>query len=122
MRTRSVFAAVTCAVLVFAASVGIVAADNRSAANEIRVTELAIETSGGEVLFPDAGLGNVVVTPCSRCRPVALLATSRTAWFAGEQRIRFNDLRTALVRKPSMQLVLFYDSRTLEMSRVLAGP
>lgn len=87
-----------------------------------RIAELAIEVSGNQVLFPSGGIGNVVVTPCEGCRPVALLASSRTQYFSGDQPIRFNDLRTALVRAPAMQLVVLYDARTLELSRVLSVP
>ncbi len=88
---------------------------------QLKVVELAIETVAGSVLLPSGTVGNVVVTACGKCAPVSLLATSSTQYFVARSQVSMADLRQALAGQPDAEVVVFYDVKTHELTRVRAN-
>lgn len=91
-----------------------------SAPAPMHALEQAIETRSGAVILPTGGIGNVVVTPCAGCRPVAMLAGSDTRWLLGERRVGFAEVQRALAAGPRVPVLLFYQGPGGALTRLVA--
>lgn len=86
----------------------------------IHALEQAIETRSGALLLPGGGIGTLTVTPCSGCRPMALMAGAATGWLLGERRVGFDELNRALAAGPRVPVMVFYRGSDLSVLRVVA--
>lgn len=86
----------------------------------IHALEQAIETRSGALLLPGGGIGTLTVTPCSGCRPLALLAGSTTGWMLGERSVGFAELSRVLATGPRVPVLVFYRGSDLALLRVVA--
>ena len=86
----------------------------------IRALEQAIETHSGALLLPGTAAGTLTVTPCAGCRPLTLLAGASTTWMLGDRAVGFADLRRMLQANPRLPVLVFYRSRDLALTRLVA--
>jgi hypothetical protein len=86
----------------------------------IRALEQAIETHSGALLLPGTAAGTLTVTPCAGCRPLTLLDGASTTWMLGDRAVGFADLRRMLQANPRLPVLVFYRSRDLALTRLVA--
>jgi hypothetical protein len=111
-------------VVILAAALGLAMTDSASAQapkGQLKAVELAIEASAESVLLPSDAPGNLIVTACAKCNPVSLLATSRSQYFIGRSQVQLADLRREMAARPGATVVVFYDGKTRELTRVVAS-
>jgi hypothetical protein len=82
--------------------------------------EQALETRSGAVILPSGGIGNVVVTPCANCRPIAMLAGSETRWLLGARRVEFAELQRTLSASARVPVLVFYQGPGGALTRLVA--
>jgi hypothetical protein len=63
----------------------------------------------------------VTVSACAKCNPVSLLATSRSQYFIGRLQVQLSELRREIAARPAATIVVFYDGKTRELTRVVAS-
>ncbi len=86
----------------------------------MRALEQAIETRSGALLLPGSAPGTLTVTPCTGCRPLSLLAGASTTWMLGDRAVGFAELRRVLQSNPRLPVLVFYRSRDLALTRLVA--
>lgn len=86
----------------------------------MRALEQAIETHSGALLLPGSAAGTLTVTPCAGCRPLTLLAGASTTWMLGDRAVGFAELRRVLQANPRLPVLVFYRSRDLALTRLVA--
>jgi hypothetical protein len=87
----------------------------------LKAIEQAIEASAGALVLPADAVGNLVVTACDRCAPVSLLVTARSQYFLKGTQVQLADLRRAIATRPEVDVVVFYDANTHELTRLTAS-
>ncbi len=85
------------------------------------ILEQAIEASASAVLLPSGASGMLVVTPCSGCPPKSLVTSPRTRFFIADAPVALAALRTGFAARPATSVTVLYDSRTHEVTRVVAS-
>lgn len=85
----------------------------------IHALEQALETRSGALLLPGGGIGTLTVTPCTGCRPLALLAGSATGWMIGERSVGFAELSRVLAAGPRVPVLVFYRGSDLALLRLV---
>lgn len=96
------------------------AAARTPAPTPIHALEQAIETRSGALLLPGGGIGTLAVTPCTGCRPLALIAGTTTGWMLGERSVGFDELSRVLAAGPRVPVMVFYRGTDLSLLRVVA--
>jgi hypothetical protein len=84
----------------------------------IKPVELAIETSGETLILPSGSVGTLVVSPCVKCAPLSLIAGARARYFIGRTAVSVEDVRRELASRTRAQVVVFYDAKSHELTRV----
>lgn len=105
------------------AGLAVVALPLRAAEPPPVILEQAIEARASAVLLPSSANGMLVVTGCTGCAPQSLVTTARTRYLADSVPVTLAALRAALASAPGAGLVVFYDAKSREVTRVMAsGP
>lgn len=87
---------------------------------ELRMVELAIETSLDRTVLPSGPNSTLVVTPCGGCEAMALPATARSRYFLGREQVSLTEFKRRLETRPKAMLVVLYRKDSREISRIIA--
>jgi hypothetical protein len=98
-----------------------VAANPTVAGPQVHAVELAIEAPADGLILPASAPGNVVVTRCTGCAPVSVLATARSRYFVGKVQVSLDELRRVVSGQPNASVVVLYDGKSRELTRILAS-
>jgi hypothetical protein len=85
------------------------------------VLEQAVEAHASSILLPAGASGMLVVKRCATCAPQSFVTSPRTRYFVEDTAIALADLRKGLAAVPAAFVTVLYDSRTHEVTRVVAG-
>ncbi|HNR22071.1 MAG TPA: hypothetical protein PKL49_03490 [Steroidobacteraceae bacterium] len=85
------------------------------------VLEQAVEAEAGSVLLPSGETGMIVVTSCEGCTPQSFVTTGKTRYLADGAPLALRDLRAGLASARHATVTVLYDSRTREVTRVIAN-
>lgn len=85
------------------------------------ILEQAIEVRASAIVLPSSAGGTLVVTRCTGCAPQSFVTTSRTRYQVASEPITLVALRAAFTAAPGAGLTVFYDSRSREVTRVIAS-
>lgn len=88
---------------------------------QLRALERAVEARAQQLVLPAQPRGTLVVTPCGGCAPLTLLATERTEYRIGAERVSLETLRRFLVVRPDTPVVVLGDAHGRELRRLLAS-
>lgn len=81
-------------------------------------SERPIETDTLGLPLPRAVPGSMTLRPCDVCTPVTLGLTASAQFFVDSKPVSFADLQ-ALARKSSANVVVFYDTKTNAVTRIV---
>lgn len=81
-------------------------------------SERPIETDIVGLPLPRAVPGSMTLRPCDVCTPVTLGLTTAAQFFVDSKPVSFADLQ-ALARKSSANVVVFYDTKTNAVTRIV---
>ena len=81
-------------------------------------SERPIETDTASLLLPRAVPGTMTMRPCDGCQFVTLGFTAATQFFVERKPVTFADLH-ALAQKSSANVVVFYDTKTNAVTRIV---
>lgn len=88
--------------------------------SEMRIVELAVETTRDAVVLPSGPASALVVTPCTGCRPLSLTAAATTHYSIDGSEVSLAELRNWLRQQREADIVIFYARGTRALTRVLA--
>lgn len=85
-------------------------------------SERPIETTTVGLPLPRVAPGSMTISPCEEsCSAVTLEITTASQFFVGHEPLSFADLR-ALVLSSSANAVVFYDTKTNAVTRIVVTP
>lgn len=83
-------------------------------------SERPIETDTAGLPLPPAVPGSMTLRPCQACTPLTLDLGTSAQFFVDRKPVTFADLR-ALAQKSSANVVVFYDSKTNAVTRIVVS-
>jgi hypothetical protein len=83
-------------------------------------SERPIETDTAGLPLPRAVPGSMTMRPCETCQLLTLELTASAQFFVDRKPVAFADLR-ALTQKSSANVVVFYDSKTNAVTRIVVS-
>jgi hypothetical protein len=86
----------------------------------LRIAELALETSGRDLVLPSTDVGITSVRSCEACRPVSLLLGARSRLLLDGAEVGLPALRAALQAAPEANVVVLYARDGTEITRIIA--
>jgi hypothetical protein len=86
----------------------------------LRIAELALETSGRDLVLPTTDVGTTSVRACETCRPVSLLLGTRSRFLLDGEATDLPSLRAALAAAPQTSVVVLYARGGTEITRIIA--
>lgn len=86
----------------------------------LRVIELAVEATGGDVALPATDIGTASVRSCPGCKPASLLIGSRSRFLLDGQPVSLPVLRAALLGAPQASVVVMHARGSTEITRIIA--
>lgn len=92
----------------------------RPAVAQLRIVELAVESSARAIVLPSGPGSTLVLAPCKACRPLSLVATAATRYAIGGSQVPLAQLREWLAAHRSAGVVVLYARGTNTLTRVLA--
>jgi hypothetical protein len=100
-----------------AATIGALVIGTASAALPLKTIEECLESGTDLVRLPGVAGGSLAASQCSGCPSVRLRFDARTRYFIGKEPVTYARLREAAA-KGDLQLDLFYDPKTLNLTRL----
>lgn len=88
---------------------------------QLRVVELAVESTGAGVVLPSGPGSTLVLTPCTGCSPMSLSATPATRYAIGGVPVSLPELRRWLRTHRNADVVVLYTRDSNTLTRVLAS-
>ena len=96
------------------------AAEDDGAVPRIYSSERPIETNTFDLPALRAIPGAITLRPCDQCAAVTLSITTSSQFFLGRQPVAYADLK-AFAQRSSANVVVFYDSKTNAVTRIVVG-
>lgn len=87
----------------------------------VQIVELAVEVAKDALVLPSGPGSTLVVTPCTGCRPLSLMASATTLYSIGGTEVSLAELRTWLRHQRDADFVILYARDTRTLTRVLAS-
>ncbi len=88
--------------------------------SRMRSSERPIETDTAGLPLPRVAPGSMTLRPCEGCALITLEITTSSRFFLGRQQVAFADVR-AFARKSSANVVVFFDSTTNAVTRIVVS-
>lgn len=107
---RVLLATVACGAIPFAHAQGAV----------LQNTNIAAEVFAGSLTLPSGVGGAAVFAPCAECPPKSFPATAATRYFLGRKEVTVQELKAAIVGKPSLIVTAKYSASTGELISITA--
>lgn len=95
-------------------------ASRNASPTTLRIAELALETSGRDLVLPSTDVGMTSVRSCEACRPVSLLLGTRSRFLLDGKATSLPALRAALAAAPQASVVVLYARGGTEITRIIA--
>lgn len=86
----------------------------------LQVVEQAYETTSADLSLPDSIGRSVTLPGCAKTCPSSVQLTAETRFFLAGREVRLADLRAHLARG-RVDLTVFYDPKTLVVTRILSN-
>jgi|JI10StandDraft_1071094.scaffolds.fasta_scaffold1322494_2 formylglycine-generating enzyme required for sulfatase activity len=97
------------------------AAETDSETPRLKALEQAIEATSATVRLPDRAPAAFFARTCETCPTVTLQVTQTTRFFLGKTAVPQNEFNAAVqTADPDPTLGIFYDSKTSEVTRLVA--
>ncbi|MBX5461348.1 MAG: hypothetical protein IRZ28_09680 [Steroidobacteraceae bacterium] len=103
-------ATVACGAITFAHAQGAV----------LQNTNIAAEVSAGSLTLPSGVGGAAVFAPCAECPPKSFPATAATRYLLGRKEVTLQELKAAIIGKPSLIVTVKYSASTGELVSITA--
>lgn len=96
------------------------AAEDDGEVSRMYSAERPIETNTFDLPALRAVPGAMTLRPCGQCAAVTLSVTTSSQFFLGRKPVAYADLK-AFAQRSSANVVVFYDSKTNAVTRIVVG-